>query len=116
MKVDACFTRLRLTLENNSKIKDIKIFEKDLGASGAVLVDNGIQIIYGNRIVLNVEEWINKSSGRGTFKLKIIDKNGNDGQVVNSTFIGFGTKPYNQIFQELFPWAFITIIIKIMIA
>lgn len=32
------------------------------------------QIIYGNRIVLNVEEWINKSSGRGTFKLKIIDK------------------------------------------
>lgn len=67
------------------------------------------QIIYGNRIVLNVEEWINKSSGRGTFKLKIIDKNGNDRQVVNSTFIGFGTKPYNQIFQELFPWAFITI-------
>lgn len=49
LKVDACFTRLRLTLENNSKIKDIKIFEKDLGASGAVLVDNGIQIIYGNR-------------------------------------------------------------------
>ena len=27
----------------------MKIFEKSLGASGAVLVENGIQIIYGNR-------------------------------------------------------------------
>ena len=48
-KVDACFTRLRLTLEDNSKVNDLKIFEKSLGASGAVLVENGIQIIYGNR-------------------------------------------------------------------
>ena len=49
LKVDACFTRLRLTLKDNSKIIDQKIFEKQLGASGAIIVDNGIQIIYGNK-------------------------------------------------------------------
>ena len=49
LKVDACFTRLRLTLKDNSKIIDQKIFEKQLGASGAIIVDSGIQIIYGNK-------------------------------------------------------------------
>lgn len=48
-KVDACFTRLRISLNDNSKVKDIKVFEKELQASGAILVENGVQIIYGNK-------------------------------------------------------------------
>lgn len=67
------------------------------------------EIIMGNKVVLNAEEWINKSSGRGEFKLRIFDKNGTEKQVFNRTFLGFGLKPYIQVFKELFPWATITI-------
>ena len=67
------------------------------------------EIIMGNKVVLNAEEWINKSSGRGEFKLRIVDKNGTEKQVFNRTFLGFGFKPYIQVFNELFPWATITI-------
>lgn len=67
------------------------------------------EIISGNRVVLNVEEWINKTSGRGDFKLRIIDKNGIEKNVFNRSFLGFGTKPYIQVFEELFPWASIMI-------
>lgn len=67
------------------------------------------EIIIGNKVVLNVEEWINKSSGRGEFKLRIIDKNGKEKQVFTRTFLGFGLKPYIQVFEELFPWAAIRI-------
>lgn len=67
------------------------------------------EIISGNNIVLNVEEWINKSSGRGEFKLKIVDKNGSEKKVFNRSFFGFGLKPYTQVLEELFPWASIMI-------
>ena len=36
--------------------------------------------------MLNVEEWINKTSGRGDFKLRIVDKNGIEKQVFNRSF------------------------------
>lgn len=67
------------------------------------------EIIIGNKVVLNVEEWINKTSGRGDFKLRIVDKNGIEKQVFNRSFLGFGLKPYIQVFEELFPWASIMI-------
>lgn len=67
------------------------------------------EIISGNKVVLNAEEWINKSSGRGDFKLRIVDKNGIEKQVFNRSFLGFGLKPYRQVFEELFPWASIKI-------
>lgn len=67
------------------------------------------EVISGNKVVLNVEEWINKTSGRGEFKLRIIDKNGDEKQVFNRTFLGFGLKPYMRVFEELFPWASIVI-------
>lgn len=67
------------------------------------------EIIIGNKVVLNVEEWINKTSGRGDFKLRIVDKNGSEKQVFNRSFWGFGLKPYIQVFEELFPWASIMI-------
>ena len=67
------------------------------------------EIIDGNKVVLNVEEWINKTSGRGDFKLRIVDKNGKEKQIFNRSFWGFGSKPYGQVFEELFPWASIMI-------
>lgn len=67
------------------------------------------EIIRGNKVVLNVQEWINKTSGRGEFKLRILDKTGQEIQIFDRSFFGFGTKPYEQVFKELFPWAKIII-------
>lgn len=47
--VDACFTRLRLSLGNMDLIKNDDYFKNDLGANGIVKVGNGVQIIYGNK-------------------------------------------------------------------
>ncbi|AQP54235.1 PTS glucose transporter subunit IIB [Vagococcus penaei] len=49
IKVDACFTRLRLTLENPDKVSEKSVFTTTLSANGVVNVTSGIQIIYGNK-------------------------------------------------------------------
>ena len=63
------------------------------------------EIVNGNKNVLCVGEWINKTSGKGDFDLKIIDENGIEKEVYKRTIWGFGCKPYIQVFRELFPWA-----------
>ncbi len=47
--VDACITRLRITLKDGSKIEDPNIFKDKLQAAGAFQNGNGIQIVYGAR-------------------------------------------------------------------
>lgn len=47
--VNACFTRLRLALNDASLVKDDAVFTKDLGASAIVHVGEGVQIVYGNK-------------------------------------------------------------------
>ena len=44
-EVDACMTRLRVTVKDNSKVKDT-VF-KALGAVGVIKKDRGIQVIFG---------------------------------------------------------------------
>lgn len=60
-------------------------------------------------IILEVQEWINKTSGRGTFILKSGDGEGNEKIFFNQNLWGFGTKSYELVIQELFPWADIRI-------
>lgn len=45
-EVDACMTRLRVTVKNREKVGDEKAW-KQTGALGLVLRDNGVQVIYG---------------------------------------------------------------------
>ncbi len=49
LKVEACFTRLRLTLKDNSLIERDDYFKNELSANGIVKVAQGVQIIYGNK-------------------------------------------------------------------
>lgn len=67
------------------------------------------EVLSGNKVVLNVQEWIHKSSGRGEFKLRILGKERNEMNVFERSFLGFGLKPYEQVFKEMFPWAKIII-------
>lgn len=58
--------------------------------------------------ILEVEEWINKSSGRGKFTLKVKEEEG-EKILFEREMLGFGIKNYEQVIQELFPWANIEI-------
>lgn len=49
---DACFTRLRLQLNDMDKVADDGVFTRDLGANGIVHVSGGVQIVYGNKASL----------------------------------------------------------------
>lgn len=44
--VDACFTRLRVSVNDMSMVKDENTWKK-LGANGVVKVKDGVQVIYG---------------------------------------------------------------------
>lgn len=44
--VDACFTRLRISVKDISKVEELPVWKK-LGAGGLVKVQDGVQIIYG---------------------------------------------------------------------
>lgn len=63
---------------------------------------------YGS-LILEVQEWVNKSSGRGRFILKTQTDNGNEKVLFDRELFGFGLKQYEMVIQEMFPWAHIEI-------
>lgn len=60
-------------------------------------------------VILEVGEWVNKTSGKGDFLLKSVDDAGNEITLFERTLWGFGTKPYSNVIQEMFPWANVVI-------
>lgn len=63
---------------------------------------------YGS-LILEVEEWINKSSGRGKFILKSECEDETEKVLFEREIFGFGVRSYESVIQELFPWANIEI-------
>lgn len=60
-----------------------------------------IEMAKQRKLIIEVNEWVNKSSGKGDFRIKTTD-----GQVIYDRPIwGFGLKPYEQVLTEMFPWA-----------
>ena len=60
-------------------------------------------------VILEVGEWVNKSSGKGDFLLKSVDDTGDEITLFERTLWGFGIKPYSSVIQEMFPWANVVI-------
>ena len=60
-------------------------------------------------VILEVGEWVNKSSGKGDFFLKSTDDNGNETVLFERTLWGFGLKSYANVIQEMFPWATVAV-------
>ena len=60
-----------------------------------------------NGLILEVNEWINKTSGRGEFCLKYDEIS--EKIIFKRTILGFGNRPYKEVLQDLFPWADINI-------
>lgn len=63
----------------------------------------------GNRLFLEAEEWINKSSGRGSLKLILYSKFGRRKTIRDWPFVMFPGISYIDVFPRLFPWADISI-------
>lgn len=64
------------------------------------------EIRNGNKVVLEAEEWVNKSSGRGSVTLKVIEDNtGDETVVLDWPMVFFPMSSYEDVFPRLFPWA-----------
>ena len=60
------------------------------------------------QLILEVDEWINKTSGKGDFRLFAVDSNKTD-KIFEQTYWGFGTREYSLVIKDMFPWANISI-------
>lgn len=65
----------------------------------------------GRELCVEIEEWVNKTSGRGTFRiLDVTDQGlGNDGVEVTSWMLFAGLWDYESLVEALFPWATISL-------
>jgi len=63
----------------------------------------------GKRLLLDVEEWVNKSSGRGAMELLAQDPDSGQETVVEGWSAMFPGEIYQELLPHLFPWADIAI-------
>jgi len=64
----------------------------------------------GNDVILESDEWVNKCSGKGSFRLKIIDNDTTEEKIaIDWPMVFFPMQSYKNVFNKLFPWAYITI-------
>lgn len=59
----------------------------------------------GRRILLEAEEWINKTNGRGGIHIISVDEANEDRQELGRWFILAGLRPYSDVLPSLVPWA-----------
>ena len=63
----------------------------------------------GRRILVEVEEWVNKSSGRGGIELVSVDAANEDRIELGSWTVFLGLKSYAEAIPQLFPWAHVEV-------
>lgn len=63
------------------------------------------RVVDGSRLFLEAEEWINKSSGRGSLYVKAQAEDGSEETLVEWPFVMFPGWDYVDVFPHLFPWA-----------
>jgi hypothetical protein len=59
----------------------------------------------GIRLVIDIEEWINKSSGRGSITLGVDNEDGKDPTPLASWSVFLGFASYEEVVPRLFAWA-----------
>lgn len=59
----------------------------------------------GRRLLLEADEWVNKSSGRGDIRMVSVDEVNEDRVELGGWFIMVGLRPYENVLPSLFPWA-----------
>jgi len=59
----------------------------------------------GGHLYLEAEEWRNKSSGRGSIRLILLDEQGSEQVLRDWPVVHLGSTPYEKLLPGLFPWA-----------
>jgi hypothetical protein len=59
----------------------------------------------GKRLVVNIEEWINKTSGRGSISLGVDTEHGEKLEELASWGVLLGSGSYAELVPRLFAWA-----------
>lgn len=59
----------------------------------------------GKRLVVDIEEWINKTSGRGSISLGMVNEDGEEPQALASWGVLLGLSSYAEVIPRLFAWA-----------
>ncbi len=62
----------------------------------------------GTRLVIDIEEWINKSSGRGSITLGVDHEDGEDPELLASWGVLLGRASYAEVVPRMFAWADVT--------
>lgn len=63
----------------------------------------------GQYLVLDVEQWVNKSSGRGAFRLVLFARHLDEKLVRDWPFLILPGVPYEEVIPGLFPWAIVEV-------
>jgi hypothetical protein len=63
------------------------------------------RLAVGQRLVIDMQEWINKSSGRGSISLGIDHEDGKDPEPLAEWGVMLGLASYAEVVPKLFAWA-----------
>ncbi|WP_369212448.1 DUF4365 domain-containing protein [Streptomyces flavofungini] len=63
----------------------------------------------GTRLVIDIEEWVNKTSGRGTITLGVDNEDGKDPEQLASWTVFLGLSSYTEAVPKLFAWASVSL-------
>ena len=104
----------KINIPYNQKLEDSKEQLQELADNqseyerrwNSLVVAKGwmLETIRQGESILEVQEWINKSSGRGNFILKV-EEDGEEKTLFEREMFGFGIREYGQVIQDIFPWA-----------
>ncbi|UYB40269.1 DUF4365 domain-containing protein [Streptomyces sp. Je 1-4] len=62
-------------------------------------------LVEGMRLVIDIEEWVNKTSGRGAIALGVDNEDGNDPEQLVSWNVFLGLSSYVEVVPKMFAWA-----------
>ena len=62
-------------------------------------------LLQRRRILIEAQEWVNKTSGRGDIRIISVDEANEDPQELGSWYIMAGLRPYEEVLPSLVPWA-----------
>jgi len=66
-------------------------------------------LVEGKRLVIDVEEWVNKTSGRGAITLGIDNEDGDDPSPLVNWGVMLGLASYAEVVPRLFAWATVSL-------
>lgn len=88
-----------LARASEGRPEELRIRELRLALPWMVLLNSG------RRILVEAEEWVNKTSGRGDIRIVSVDDANEDRVELGAWYLRAGSRPYDEVLPSLVPWA-----------